>query len=105
MISDQSPRLRHQLAEKNVLARINVGDFKITAQIGFKYHKKRGLSRGWLDQQKPQILPVFKSIRGSATAYNVVIDTVGPSGVGVYSLRLGRLYMPREGLPPTPDCP
>jgi flagellar hook-length control protein FliK len=49
MISDQSPRLRHQLAEKNVLARINVGDFKITAQIGFKYHKKRGLSRGWLD--------------------------------------------------------
>jgi hypothetical protein len=51
------------LAEKNVLARINVGDLKITAQIGFKYHKKRGLSRGWLDQQKPQLLPVFKSIR------------------------------------------
>ena len=28
-----------------------------------------------------------------------------PSRVGVYSLRLGSLFMPREGPPPTPDCP
>ena len=38
-------------------------------------------------------------------AMNLECEGAGPSRVGVYSLRLGSLLMPRGGSPPTPDCP
>jgi len=43
--------------------------------------------------------------RADVEAIESECDGAGPSGVGVYSLRLGSLVMPRGGSPPTPDCP
>ncbi len=70
-------------------------------------------------QKKPQILignegsrlhlpRFFMPLRSCVDVGAVYLDlstVLGPSRAGVYSLRLGSLFMPREGPPPTPDCP
>jgi hypothetical protein len=60
---------------------------------------------GWVRLHLPRFFMPLRSCVDVGAVYLVSIDGAGPSRVGVYSLRLGSLFMPREGPPPTPDYP
>jgi len=60
---------------------------------------------GWVRLHLPGFFMPLHSCVDVGAIFLESMAGAGPSGVGVYSLRLGSLFMPREGPPPTPDRP